>query len=203
MVKSCDGAQLVSMLMEELHCSNKNQLANRLGVPAPKIQSWENAAFLSKTIVRNVIRTVRDAAIRNSISPIVEFRQLNHLHGHDADTLVKKIDSKEVCEKLKDAKGIYSFYDSSGRIVYVGKTEKSNLLAEMTQAFNLIRPNYSRKLANGQGKFKTHSLALRDTAEFVSAYEVDTNAIGNVEAFLTRVIPNDVVNKKTENFDLG
>lgn len=203
MVKPCDGSQLVEMLREELGCDNKNQLATRLGVPAAKIQSWENAASLSKTIVRNVIRTVRDVAIRTSITPIAEFHHLNHLHGHDADTLTKKIDNKDICNRLKNSSGIYAFYDSNGKVIYVGKTEKNNLMTEMSQAFNLVRPNYTRKLANGNGNFKIQKLAIRETAEFMSAYKVDMNAIGNVEAFLTRIIPNDIVNKKTENFNLG
>ena len=203
MTKACDGALLVEMLLAELACDNKNQLANRLGVAAAKVQSWENAKSLSKTVVKNVIAAVRNAAIRTAIEPIMEFHALNHLHGHDKDTLLKKIDNKVICERLKDSTGIYSFYDSNGRIIYVGKTEKNTLMAEMTQAFNLSRPNYSRKLADKNGKFGTNQLSIRDTAEFVSAYKVDEHAIGNVEAFLTRMMPNDIVNKKTENFKLG
>lgn len=203
MTKPCDGALLVEMLRKELHCENKNQLAKKLGKPAASINAWADLPTLTKAVVRNVIGAVRDAAIRSAIEPILEFRQLDHFHGHAADTLRKKIADKDVCTKLMKSRGIYSFYDSNGRVIYVGKTEKTNLLVEMTQAFKLTRKNYTRKLANKNGKFSVNTLAIRDTAEFVSAYSVDVNAIGNVEALLTRMIPNDIVNKKTENFRLG
>jgi phage-related protein len=200
MAKQCDGVQLVEMLLEELECENKNQLANKLNVSAPKIQSWESAKTLSKTVIKNVIDAVRSQAVKSAIDPIVEFHKLNHYHGNQIDNLRKKIDDPEICERLKNSRGIYSFYDSNGKIVYVGKTEKNNLLSEMEQAFKLKRPNYQRKLANKDGKFSVHRLGINDTAEFLSAYEVHQSVIGNVEAFLTRMVPNDVVNKKTESF---
>lgn len=193
------GKDLVEMLMKELNQPNRAQLAKKLAVKPGQIQAWEKAN-LTKVIVRNVIRKVRNSAINQSIRPIVEFHELNHPHGDAKDTLLKKINNPKVCKELKATKGIYAFYDSNGSIIYVGKTERGNLLAEMTQAFELVRQNYKRKLANGNGKFSIHTLAIRHTADFVSAYEVDENLIGNVEAFLTRLIPNDVVNKKTENF---
>jgi transcriptional regulator with XRE-family HTH domain len=204
MSNQCDGKQLILMLRTALGCNNKNQLATKLGVSAASIQSWERAENLSKTVVMNVIKAVRDAAIKSSIEPIMEFHQLNHGHGHEKDTLLKKIDHELYCNKLRELKGIYSFYDSNGRIIYVGKTEKKNLLSEMNQAFNLVRPNYVRKLLdNKSGKFIARRLAIKDTAEFVSAYAVNEHAIGNVEALLIRMVPNDVVNKRTEKFRLS
>jgi hypothetical protein len=199
MAKPFSGSELVGLLIEELGCHNKAQVARRLNVKPAQIQSWENGK-LTKLVARNVIRKVKASAVNRAIAPIIEFHQLNHLHGKKTDTLRKKIDNKSVCDELKLKKGIYTFYDSNGRIIYVGKTEKNNLLSEMDQAFKLKRNKYLRKLVNKKGDFKSHSLTLRDTAEFVSAYEVDSDVIGNIEAFLTRIIPNDVVNQKTERF---
>ena len=106
MVKALKGSDLIELLLKELECPNKAQLAKRLNMRATSIQSWENAD-LTKTLIRNVIRKVRDSAVNRSIVPIVEFRQLNHLHGHSSDTLRKKIDSDGICQKLNKSKGIY------------------------------------------------------------------------------------------------
>lgn len=194
-------ADLIKMLMKEFACSNKNQLAAQLGTSPAKIQYWETNEPTA-TIVRNIVRLVRNTAIRNAIDPVMEFHKLKHDHGHKDDTLRKKIDNKEICERLNSAKGIYSFYDSNGRVIYIGKTEKNSLMIEMSQAYGLIRPNYRRKLLGNSGKLKSHKLKIEDTADFVSAYEVDENAIANIEALLIRMIPNDVVNSNTENFRL-
>lgn len=197
--KTAPQADLVEMLMDEFECTNKNQLATKLGVSWPKIQYWENKKP-TNIIVRNIVRSVRNSAVKNSVRPILEFHKLHHDHGHKDDTLRKKIDNKDVCEKLKQTKGIYSFYDSNGRIIYVGKTEKNSLMTEMSQAYGKVRTNYTRKLLGSGKKLKVHKLRIEDTADFVSAYEVDPFAIGNMEALLIRMIPNDIVNTKTENF---
>jgi Transposase len=52
---------------------------------------------------------------------------LNHFHGHKLATLTKKIASKVIVEKLKKQKGIYLFYDSSGSVIYCGRTVKNFL----------------------------------------------------------------------------
>lgn len=198
MAGPCSGEQLIEMLMKELECKNISELGKRIG-KGSNIQAWKRSEFLSKTIIKNVISAVKKEAIRNSIKPIMEFHRLDHLHGNSKDTLRKKLNNKEICNKLSNSHGIYSYYDSNGKIIYVGKTEKSDLFTEMNQSFGLSRNNYTRKTVDN-GKFKIIKLCIKDSAYYASAYSVDQNVIGNVEALLTRMIPNDVVNKRTENF---
>jgi hypothetical protein len=190
--------QFVDLLLEELDCNNLNQLALRLGASYQKVHSGQKKGALTKTIVRNVVYLLIENALKASFAPIVEFHPLNHIHGHKLDTLTKKIASKAVVDKLKAQKGIYLFYDSSGSVIYCGRTVKSLLLAEMKQAFNLARPQYKRKFANAQGQFKLQQLTIRDTAHYFSAYRVDDRVSANLEAFVTRIIPNNLINRKTE-----
>jgi hypothetical protein len=70
----------------------------------------------------------------------------------------------------------------------------------MNQAYGLRRPQYRRKSTENGADFKFTVLTLRDTAAMFSAYEVDPDLIYTLEAFLTRVAPNDIINRKTERF---
>jgi hypothetical protein len=149
-------------------------------------------------IARNIIRKFAIASVKSSLEQIVEFRKLDHFHGKSVDTLAKKIGSKPIADQLNRTKGIYLFYDSSGKVIYCGRTVKNVLLKEMQQAFNLRRPQYKRKLTDAKGNFSNRKLSIRDTAHYFSAYRVDDVLIANLEAFVTRIVPNDLINKKTE-----
>jgi hypothetical protein len=197
------GSDLVDVLLKELDCKNDNQLAQRLGVAAPNIYAWRNRGQVTKTIFRNALRRVSTRAVQTSIKPIAEFRKLDLFHGKNIDTLTKRIGLKPLIERLKTQKGIYLFYDSSGEVIYCGRTTKKNLLSEMTQAYEQPRAQYKRKFTNGQNKFATQTMAIRDTALYFSAYQVDDFLISNLEAFVTRVVPNNLINKKTERLSLA
>jgi hypothetical protein len=70
----------------------------------------------------------------------------------------------------------------------------------MRQAYDLRRPQYVRKFTNAQNVFKNKKLTIRYTALYFSAYQVDDVLIADLEAFVTRIVPNDLINKKTERF---
>ena len=196
------GADVVRILRDEFDCNNNNQLAEALDENAAQIWAWENGS-LTQTKLKNILRKLRTISVKNSIRALAEFRELNHDHDHKIDNLRRRMDDEKLVNILHETKGIFSFYDSDGKIIYVGKTEKKTLMNEMTQAYNLARPNYRRKLADKNGKFTVRKLSINDTAQFFSAYEVDGAVIGNIEALITRMIPNNIVNKKTEKFKTG
>jgi hypothetical protein len=192
-----DGTSFVDLLLQQFKCENDHQLSKRLGVAPPTIGNWRTGG-LSKTVVKNALNSIKTSMVAGSIKPIVEFHPLDLFHGHKIDNLKKRINDKNLVDKLQAAKGIYSFYDSQAHIIYFGKTTK-NLLTEMSQAYGLARPGYRRKRVDGTN-FKFVSLTIRETAAFLSAYEIDVDLISNLEAFVTRMVPNNIINRRTENF---
>jgi hypothetical protein len=44
------------------------------------------------------------------------------------------------------------------------------------------------------------NVRLHELAEYVSAYQVADEMIGDIESLLIRAFPNDLLNKKIENF---
>jgi hypothetical protein len=108
------GSEFVDLLREQLKCKNDNKLSERLEVTAPNINYSRQQKAISKGVLRNVLQKYANAAVKSSLNPIVEFRELDLFHGHYMDTLTKRIASKEIVDRLKKERGIYLFYDSSG-----------------------------------------------------------------------------------------
>ncbi|WP_456403832.1 hypothetical protein [Hydrogenimonas sp.] len=86
---------------------------------------------------------------------------------------------------LEDAKGVYFFYDSSGKIIYTGKTEKQTLWAEMKSIFNRERqaravfqvkhPTTGVSFDPAWKKLtqpRSRVVYLHETANYFSVYEV-------------------------------
>jgi GIY-YIG catalytic domain len=143
------------------------------------------------------------------IKPIVEFfpvmdhTQISYLfYPKEGDELTK--DQLKLRANLADVSGVYAFYNSEAEIIYVGSTEKQNLLKRMTQSLSHVRTKYKRYYVehgkyNGKPKkIIRRSVALWQVAEFFSAYEVDSKFIKALEQFVIRMIPNDLVNAKIE-----
>lgn len=115
---------------------------------------------------------------------------------------------------LEESKGVYFFYDSAGKVIYTGKTEKQTLWREINNAFNRERQAHKayqvkhpttgdtftpawEKLRQPRSKV----IHLHNTAMYFSAYEVSTDLIGNLEAMLIRALCNDLSNVKMEKFE--
>lgn len=118
-----------------------------------------------------------------------------------------------VKQALRDAKGIYIFYDSRGRAIYVGKAERQSLWKEMNLAFNRGRGDVQsiRRVSHpvnnvayrGPEEVKRRILRqevkLYEIAKYFSAYEIAPKTmIGMFEALLVRGFANDLLNKRME-----
>ena len=113
-------------------------------------------------------------------------------------------------EKLENTKaGIYIFYDSNGRAIYVGKTSaRSSLWVRMKSSFNhdqqksrqLYRIDHSPNAKPHAQKLGPKPVQLHELAKYFSAYEVDPNITHNIEALLIRAFADNLMNKKMENF---
>ena len=141
---------------------------------------------------------------------ITEFFECEWSEVHNRSFLNEAADDqKALIRILKDSIGIYSFYNSELEIIYIGKT-KNNLWDEMKNAYNRHLPHYYRYyVQHPNGKFKTTSsgnarkiqnrqLYVYETATYFSAYSVDRNMIDDVEKFMIRLMPNDLINVRME-----
>jgi hypothetical protein len=165
--------------------------------PATKCQ-WSSKPNLSRTIVRNALRYVRSQALTAAIKPIVEFHPLKFDHDKATDSFANRIAKKKVVDDLKEhVGGIYCFYDASGKIVYIGKTEKNTLFSEMQQRYK-GKDVEVKLLVRGRAAKPKHKIS--DLAQYISAYFVDQHLISDIEALLTRVVINNAANLKVESF---
>lgn len=85
-------------------------------------------------------------AVKNAVRPIVELCAIEKITSRQEanweiipSTKAKYPRQYELRQYLEGAKGIYFFYDSGGKILYTGKTEKQTLWKEMNNAFNRER----------------------------------------------------------------
>lgn len=196
MAKPTSTAILLKAIKVEFDCENNNQLAKKLDVLAPQIASWEKKS-LNKLIARNIVRRLERRFVRNSFQSICEFRKLVPVPDGEANSLRNRIASDELCKTLEGAAGIYSFYDSSGRLIYVGKTE-DHLLGEMSQQFSKRKVSIRR--TNGKGNFVHTNVPLREFVEYCSAYRVHTSVVSDFEALIARLAPNDISNSQIPKY---
>lgn len=216
---ACDA---INSLHEKLSISAANQLAKKLGISVGTIGNWTTHGVTGRKLADGFVKAQKCAvssAHSSAIAPIVEYYQLapdrrssdGHARIFPAGRAASKI-YKGLKEELDSAHGIYIFYDSRGRALYVGKAQRLTLWTEMNNAFN--RERETQKVYRVQhpknGVFKTSaektrqvqltSLHLCHMAEYFSAYRVDDGLINELEALLVRSFANDALNIKMERF---
>lgn len=114
---------------------------------------------------------------------------------------------------LDASHGIYIFYDSRGRALYVGKACEQTIWKEMNLAFNRHRelqkialvhhPDRNQDFKPGYEKLrqpKDTQLELCDLACYFSAYQVEDGMIDDLEALMVRGFANDLLNARMETF---
>ena len=208
-------------------------LANKLGATSTKRNSWKtkianwrkNSRQLSDTEILNLIKDIKDVSIKKNqetihkkfIKTIIEYFPIEKVISRGGknyeisppDDMKQKWDHlRKDMEKTKT--GIYIFYDSSGRAIYVGKTagKTSSLWARMKSSFNhnqqksrqLYRINHSPKVKSPVQKLGPKPVQLHELAKYFSAYEVNPNFVDNTETLLIRAFADNLMNKRMENF---
>jgi len=183
------GADLVSLLEDDLSINIGS---------ATKCQ-WNTMPDISKAVMRNAFGKFERQKFDEAITPLAEFHELVLDHGKAADTFLSRINDVTLSNKLKEQEsiGIYAFYDASGRVIYIGKTEKATLFSEMQQQYN-NKPLSIRIIKHG--KSANGNIKILHVAQYFSAYKVARHLINNVEALLTRIIINNSANIHIEHF---
>lgn len=112
------------------------------------------------------------------------------------------------------ARGIYVFYDTRGRALYVGKAARQSLWRESCNALNRQRRTQQVFLVNHPSRprarfvpsdererpIRKMNTQLSKLASYLSAYEVDRDHISDIEALLIRAFANDLLNSQMAKF---
>jgi hypothetical protein len=204
-------------------------IAKHLGMHVAQLSAFKTEANLTPLKVANLVqRAVRvgeQRALSTPVKPVVEFypvdAELNQRGGKLHELFEANVGGKPhpyrtgLKNQLQKSRGIYIFYDSRGCALYAGQAKSQPLWNEMKAAFNRDRQNLQllRRVAHPNKKAvafkpsgeKTRQIVQRAVplsalAAYFSAYEVPADLIDDMEAFLIRAFPNDLLNKKMETF---
>lgn len=222
-----NGDNVVSALKRKFGVTTDRALAKRVGVTTQAIQNWKNREALT---VRQVCRLVHSAERAGAVNLQAEaFRPLVEFFP------IKKVESKQrvkyelftagnagakypyfigLRDELDASHGVYIFFDSRGRAIYIGKARRQTLWKEMKLAFNRERgdiqaikrvrhPTRKQVYRNSEEKSRQivdHAVPLHQLATYFSAYQIADGMINELEAMLVRSFANDLLNKRMERF---
>lgn len=223
-----NGSELIEDLKKKFKVSTDKELAKKLGITPNAIQNWKHRIKITGRQLTGLIFSANRAGGRNmqasALRPLVEFfpiekRESKQGVNYEVFSVTTKDKSKHpylegLKEELQDHTGIYIFFDSRGRAIYVGKARRQKLWDEMKLAFNRERgevqkikrvdhPTRKQGYRNSDEKarqIREQTVPLYDLATYFSAYDVDDGLIDEVEAMLVRSFANDLLNKKMERF---
>ena len=202
-----------------------NDVAQYLGTKAAQLSSWRtNGRDITNREIAGLFERSRKAAVeeaqRSAIRPIAEFYPIARVLSRREEKWElfasddnAPLPAQGLRKALDNARGVYVFYDTRGRALYVGKTEKLTIWKEMKNAFNRDRgrqelfrvrhPTRNQEFvaASEQARqIRQAAVALADLAAYFSAYEVAPGMITVIETLLIRAFANDLLNKKMETF---
>jgi hypothetical protein len=208
------GDEFCQILLKQLGAKNDAASAKMLGVKQASLTIMRRNKKLGNLQIANFIRRVAEAKnktlLEGSVETIVEYFPIDAIRERSLWYPFDGSAHPELETILKKNVGIYSFYNSEGRLIYLGKAGK-NLLGEMIQTFN--RPFKAKyvmfAVAHPRDKFKPkpegkvrqitkQELILADTVSFFSAYKIHNSLIFPLEALLIRVCANNLINTRME-----
>lgn len=217
--------ELLNTLKRKFNVDTDVAIGKIIGLTGGRLSQWRSSRRQLTTrqvasLIKRTSELAEKRAVKSAIRPIVELYPIERTSSpQDAKWEIIPSDKTENPRQnklrayLENSKGIYFFYDSGGKIIYTGKTEKQTLWKEMKSAFNRERQAHTVfkvKHPTTGASFKPAWKKLRqprirvvylhDTAQYFSVYEVSSELIGNLEAMIIRAVCNDVSNIKMEKF---
>jgi hypothetical protein len=144
------GKEVLEALKRKFNVSTDSGLAKMAGISLATIAKWKsNSESLTPRQMANLVwitagHRANDCLI-TSIQPLVEYYPIDHAdskHGANIEILPTNTAwNKKIRQQLDETNGIYVFYNSQCRAIYLGKAKKQSLWKEMTLAFNRDRKN--------------------------------------------------------------
>lgn len=207
---------IISYVQDKLAIETAVGVYNYLGINPVTGSNYNQKKDLKNSDVWYLIKKSRSAGIKSSIQVITEYYPitLTPLRANPDFIDVKgDRNHNELKKELVNSHGVYVFYDSSGKAIYVGKAVKQNLYHEMRSAFNrprndtkdtmvIIRSQHTvnkMKNVSFDKDVKRIRVNISDISAYFSAYNVDKDLINIVEAMMIRAFANNLTNSKIES----
>ncbi|RVA55366.1 hypothetical protein EN933_08475 [Mesorhizobium sp. M7A.F.Ca.US.001.01.1.1] len=201
-------------------------VAARLGMSVQSLSNWQARGDITASQVAKLLVRVELAAAQRTqagaLRPIVEFFSLEKaLIGAGDNYSIFKVKNENGAHpylaglkiELDNHHGIYIFHDSRGRALYAGKARSQSLWKEINLVYNrdrqlqnILRVNHPERRQDFRTsdeirrQIRKAQVRLHELAAYVSAYAVADGMIGDLESLLIRAFPNDLLNKRMENF---
>ncbi|MBV8104280.1 MAG: hypothetical protein JO223_06600 [Hyphomicrobiales bacterium] len=205
----------MELLAKELKTSKNIAIARALNVSPALIsnlshQRRELSGRQLANIIKAVVNHTTENLIKTSVETIVEYFPVERHKIRTRWHPLNKASHPELAALLEKSIGIYVYYNSEGKVIYLGKAEKS-LMGEMIQTYN--RPFYDNyvifSVKHPRDQFKPkpdgtmralrkQQVILADTASFFSCYKVDSGLILPLEALMIRIAANNLINVRME-----
>lgn len=218
------GNELVTALIKKFRLNTERELADLLHVSAVTVAGLRKTEIISVNKFANLIaKTLKSGAAKaeaEAVMPVVEFFVIDRseskqstkyeLFSIEVEGKVHKYREglkKELCGHH----GVYIFFDSAGKAIYVGKAKRQNLWSEMTNAYNRARAQQIIKLVSHPSRNQDYTpcnekerqitpryVKLCEMATYFSAYSVANGMIDSIESLLIRSFANNLLNTKME-----
>jgi transcriptional regulator with XRE-family HTH domain len=175
------------------------KLASALKKTQGAVAQWKSGySRISPQTTESILKKSAHLMIRG----LVELEEVDpgrpgasHWYFYSGRTNVKRA---RVLKKLERKRGIYVYFDATGRPTYVGKADKTTLDREVEG--RLSQRTKEGRIPYGKGMTKNPRLRQGEIARYISAYEISpTEAIPLIEALLIRATGNILFNKRLEN----
>jgi transcriptional regulator with XRE-family HTH domain len=175
----------------------QNALASNLKKTQGAVAQWKSGYPISEETLESILRGAAPLTIRR----LVELEEIDpgqpgttKWYFYSAKTNVKRT---QLLNKLAQKRGIYVYFDVTGRPTYVGKADKTYLDKEVE---NRLQQEIKKgRLAYGENMKKNPRLRQGEIVKYISAYEVvPREAISLIEALLIRTTGNVQYNKRLE-----
>lgn len=206
---------IITYIQDKLDIETAGEVYEYLGITPVTGSKYNKKKDLNNSDVWHLIKKARIAGIKASIQVITEYYPITLTplrNNHDFIDVKGDRNHNELRKELMNSHGVYVFYDSSGKAIYVGKAIRQNLYHEMRSAFNrprnetkdtmvIIRAQHTiNKMKNvsfNKG-VKRNRVNISDVSAYFSAYDVDKYIIAFVEAMMIRAFANNLTNSKIE-----
>ena len=217
--------ELLDTLKRYLGVNTDAAVGKIIGLTGGRLSQWRSSRRQLTTrqvagLIKRTSELAEKRALKSAIRPIVELYPIEKTSSRQEakwEILPTNANNNPrqsaLREYLEEAKGIYFFYDSGGKIIYTGKTVKQTLWKEINSAFNRERQAHTifkvnhpttgtsfepawKKLRQPKSKV----VYLHETAIYFSVYEVSPALISNLEAMIIRALCNNISNVKMEKF---
>jgi hypothetical protein len=204
--------KVISYIQRKMNLETENQVYEYLGITAATGKRYDKKKDLANSEILNLVKKARKSALANSIQILTEYYPITLTplrSNHDFIDSKNDKNHTKLKNLLKDNHGIYVFYDSCGKAIYVGKAWLQTLFDEMRSAFNrprdtmtIIRVQHTvnkMKKVKFDKAIKRERVFISDICAYFSAYKVDPQLIHIVEAIMIRAFSNNLTNSKIQN----